>query len=61
MVDRYSKQGRRISGDTGEVMPDSEASGELTAMTSGTEILAPDRKMLPDRSEARQELLCAPR
>lgn len=61
LVDRCSEWGRRILGNAGEVMPDSEASGQLNAMLCGAQMLTPDRKMLPDRSEAGQELLGTPR
>ena len=46
LVGLCSSRGRRILGNSGDVMPGSEASGELTAMTRSAVLLTVDCKML---------------
>jgi hypothetical protein len=61
LVGRCSLCSGRILGGSGDVVPDSEASGELAAMTNGAKLFTLDREMLTDRPKARQEALGAPR
>jgi hypothetical protein len=57
--DDRSESSRRIWGESGEFAPRDESRRELFAIERSAQQMPLEREMLPDRSEARGEFLCA--